>query len=324
MGFRISGQDDARSSLATGMRIMLRYSLRQLEYFVATADGGSLAKAATQLGVSQPTISVALGKLEDRLGVQLFIRHHAHGVSLTEVGQRLRSDARELLKHAGQLQLDAEGLGQAVRGELHLGCFTTVAPLYLPAIISGFEDSFPEARVKLHEGEQDDLIAGLLAGRLEFALLYRWEMPPKIVSTPLRTFQPHVLLPERHSLTKRRRIALASLAHEPFILLDVSPSRSYFLAIFRAAGIQPNVVFASPSIEMVRGLVGRNRGYSLLVTRPPFDHTYDGERIVMRPLAEATFPGELCLARLDRVRSTRLMQAFHDYCRDWFQSNRGI
>lgn len=303
---------------------MLRYSLRQLEYFVATADGGSLAKAAKQLRVSQPSISVAIGKLEDQLGVQLFIRHHAHGVSLTEVGQRLRADARELLKHAGQLQLDAEGLGQTVRGELHLGCFTTVAPLYLPALISGFEDSFPEVQVKLHEGEQDDLIAGLLAGRLEFALLYRWEIPPEIVSMPLRTFQPHVLLPERHPLTKRRRIALGSLAHEPFILLDVSPSRSYFLAIFRAAGIQPNVVFASPSIEMVRGLVGRNRGYSLLVTRPPFDHTYDGERIVTRPLAEPTFPGELCLARLDRVRSTRLMQAFYEFCRDWFQSTRKI
>jgi DNA-binding transcriptional LysR family regulator len=95
------------------------------------------------------------------------------------------------------------------------------------------------------------------------------------------------------------------------------------MAVFRAAGIEPNVAFASPSIEMVRGLVGKKRGYSILVTRFPFDHTYDGERVVMRPLIEPTLPGELCLAYLGRVRPTRLMQTFSDYCVEWFHGKEG-
>ena len=298
---------------------MIRYALRQLEYFVAAADHASLAKAAQALHVSEPSISVAISKLEDLLGVQLLVRRHARGVTLTSVGRRIHADARGLLKHAVQLQEDAEGLGGAPRGELDLGCFATFAPLYLPALVSGFGAAYPEAHVRLHEGEQDDLVSGILAGRLEFALLYRWDLPPGIDLTLLKTFQPYVLLPADHPLAYRRRLPLAELVAEPFILLDVSPSRSYFLAIFRAAGLEPQVAFASSSIEMVRGLVGQRRGYSILVTSPPFDHTYDGREVVTRPLAEPTFPGELCLARSARFRPTRLMQAFHDYCVAWFR-----
>jgi DNA-binding transcriptional LysR family regulator len=293
---------------------VIRYTVRQLEYFVATADCGSLAKAAGLLNVAQPSISVALAKLEDQLGVQLLIRQRSQGVALTPIGRRLHADARELLKHARQLQLDAEGLGDTPRGEIQLGCFATFAPLYLPALISSFADAYPQAQIRLHEGEQDDLVAGLVAGRLEFALLYRWEIPDDLALTTLATFQPYALLPEGHPLARRRRLALRELAGEPFILLDVSPSRSFFLAVLRAAGVEPRIAFTSPSIEMVRGLVGRKRGYSVLVTRPPFDDTYDGGRVVARPLAEPTLPGELCLARLGRVRPTRLMQAFHDHC----------
>ncbi|MEX2650491.1 MAG: LysR family transcriptional regulator [Alphaproteobacteria bacterium] len=298
---------------------MIRFTMRQLEYFVATVDCASLARAAAQLHVSQPSISVAIGKLEDQLGVQLLVRHHGQGVTLTSVGRRLHVDARDLLKHARQLQLDAEGLGGAPRGELHLGCFATFAPLYLPALISSFADAYPEAQIRLREGEQDDLLAGLLAGHLDFALLYRWEVPPEIALTSLGSAQPYVLLPEGHRLARRRSLSLRQLADEPLILLDVSPSRSFFMAVFRAAGIEPRVAFTSPSIEMVRGLVGKKRGYSILVTRPPFDHTYDGERVVTRPLSEPTLSGELCLARSARVRPTRLMQVFHDHCVAWFR-----
>lgn len=301
---------------------MLRFTLRQLEYFVVTAECASVARAAERLNVSQPSISVAVGKLEDQFGVQLFIRHHAQGMSLTAVGRRLLADARDLLRHGKQIQQDAESLGQSVQGELELGCFATFAPLYLPGLISSFCDLHPDVQIRLHEGEQDELIAGLLSGRFEFALMYDWEVPAEIEKVPLLSFQPYVLLPADHRLAKRKRIPLASLEHEPYILLDVTPSRSFFLAVFRSLGLEPRVAFASPSIEMVRGMVGRKRGYSLLVTHPPFDHTYDGTPIVTRPLAETTLPGELCIARLKRVRPTRLMLGFAEHCGIWFARQR--
>ena len=81
---------------------MPRYTLRQLEYLVTAAEAGSVAGAAARLNVSQPSISTAIAKLEDSLGVQLFMRHHAAGISLTPAGTRLMDEARNLLERAYQ------------------------------------------------------------------------------------------------------------------------------------------------------------------------------------------------------------------------------
>ena len=70
------------------------------------------------------------------------------------------------------------------------------------------------------------------------------------------------------------------------ILLDVQPSRTYFVSLFEELGLTPNIAFSSPSIEMVRGMVGQGFGFSLLVTRPHSECTYDGKKVVMVDLAE--------------------------------------
>jgi len=133
---------------------MLRYTLRQLEYFVATAACGSIAKAADKLHVSQPSVSNAMAKLEDQLGVQLFVRHHAQGVSLTPVGNRILAQARSMLRHATELQESAAAAGDVVSGELDLSCFVTLAPVFMPALITEFSALYPGVEVKLSEGVQ--------------------------------------------------------------------------------------------------------------------------------------------------------------------------
>jgi DNA-binding transcriptional LysR family regulator len=80
---------------------MLRYSLRQLRYFVATAEALSFTGASKVLHISQPSISTAIAELEESFGVQLFIRHHASGLSLTQAGREMLGKSRDLLKNAG-------------------------------------------------------------------------------------------------------------------------------------------------------------------------------------------------------------------------------
>ena len=86
---------------------MLLYTLRQLEYAVAIADCGSVAGAAERLRVAQPSVSAALMKLEDQLGLQIFIRHHAQGVTPTSAGGRFLAAARSLLAQAQDFQRDS-------------------------------------------------------------------------------------------------------------------------------------------------------------------------------------------------------------------------
>ncbi|MGI9372036.1 MAG: LysR family transcriptional regulator [Hyphomicrobiales bacterium] len=299
---------------------MPRYTLRQLEYFVTAAEAGSVAGAASKLNVSQPSISTAIAKLEDMLGVQVFMRHHAAGISLTPAGARLIAEARNLLRHSEEFERQAQRAGGEIAGTLKLASFTTLGPAILPGIISGFADLYPDVMLDVSEATQDDLIEGLRQSRFEQAIIYAVDLPDDIDAVSLAEIAPYVLLPQDHHLAKNETIELNALVEEDFILLDVPPSRDFFLGLFETAGLTPKVAFTSPSIELVRGLVGRGLGYSLLVTRPHGDMTYDGQKLVGRPIAGNPEPGRIALARSQHLRKTRLMVAFEEFCVAFFQT----
>jgi len=298
---------------------VIRFTLRQLEYLVAVADAGSVAAAAQGLNVSQPSVSAALAKLEQQLDVQLLIRHHAQGVSLTGSGRQLIAQARNLISHARELQRDARPDSARLAGDLNVGAFETLAAAYMPALVAGFAALHPEVRFHLSEGTQDDLVEGLRRGKIELALTYDLDLPPDVDLKTLARLESYVLLPAGHRLAQAHRLRLSQLADEPFVLLDIPPSRDYFVNLLRASGIEPRIAFASPSLELVRGLVGQGLGYSLLVTRPAGDQTYDGRALVVRPLGDEAVPSVVTLAALVGVRPTRAATAFAKHCQTWFE-----
>ena len=121
------------------------------------------------------------------------------------------------------------------------------------------------------------------------------------------------------SLAKKKRVSLHDLANEPLILLDILPSRTYFTRLLESQGITPKISFASPSLELVRGLVGQGLGYSLLITRPHGDATYDGEQLAIRPIVEEVEDGVIAIAALKSLRPTRLISTFEEFCVNFFK-----
>ena len=106
---------------------------------------------------------------------------------------------------------------------------------------------------------------------------------------------------------------LPQLADDPFILLDIPPSRQYFQDILVGAGLSPHIAHRSSSIELVRGMVAIGLGYSLMVTRPAGDVSYDGRPIAVRPIAGHVPASDVVLcARKERhqPQSSRLFQGF--------------
>lgn len=299
---------------------MLKFTLRQIEYAVAIWDHGSVAAASARMGVAQPTLSAALAKLEEQIGLQIFIRHHAQGVSPSPAGLRFLAEARNLLGHAHDVQRGMAAAGTAVEGELSLASFATIAPAFVPSLIKGFTSLHPGVMLRMAEGTQDELYAGLRGGLHDVALLYDVDVPPEFTLTPLASLAPHVLLPAGHRLARLRRVPLASLKEEPFVMLDIAPSRTYFTRILEHAGITPRIAFASPSLEVVRGLVGQGLGCSILVTRPFGDHAYAGEALAVRPIAGDVEHGVIALAGLRQMRKTRLVSAFESFCVQYFQT----
>ncbi|MGG4773357.1 LysR family transcriptional regulator [Paenalcaligenes sp. Me52] len=295
---------------------MAFYTLRQLKYFVTTVQAGSVAGASRQLHIAQPSISNAIKNLEDSFGVQLFIRHHAQGVTLTSSGERFYRKAEELLRMSYEFEQNALADNDVVTGKIDIGCFETVAPLYLPMLLAEFRDRHPGLNLRLRDGDQQDLVQGLTAGTFDLVFLYEHELDGTIETEPLMPPQkPYVLLPENHPFAQQESISMFDLCAEPMILLDIQPSRTFFVSLFHDLGLTPNIVFGSPSIEMVRGMVAQGFGFSLLVTRPVIDRTYDGKRIVCVDIKETVARSGLVCARLKRTQLTKPAQLFLDFCR---------
>ncbi|MDG2406096.1 MAG: LysR family transcriptional regulator [Paracoccaceae bacterium] len=289
---------------------MNRYTLRQLEYLVACIDQRSIAKAANIMNVSQPTISVAISKLERQFGVQLLLRHHSQGVSPTSSATKILTSARNLLAHATDLQRAAMLAGTDVVGDLRIGSFSTLAPLVLPGLIQFYSAQYPDVTLHIEEGTEDSLLVKLYDGKLDSVLLYDVALPEDLRRVKLAERMPYVVLPFDHPLAEFPSVSLAQLHKEPFILLDVAPSRRFFLGLFAAAGLIPNIAHTSPTLELVRGMVGHGLGYSILVTRPHGDMTYDGRKLAIRPLQDADVTSLIVLASLADIRPTRLTASF--------------
>lgn len=296
----------------------MQYSLRQLRYFATAAEHGSVTVAARHLGVSQPTISTAIGHLERMFGVSLFRRHHARGLSPTTAGRRLATEARRLLAHASEFEADAHGLGEGLAGPVDLGCFVTLAPFFLPRLLIDFSRRHPAIAVRLHEGDLAALGRELERDHVELAMLYDLGLGTHLALTKLATLAPHVVLAARDPLARLARVPLARLVERPMVLLDLPHSRDYFLSLFLTRGFEPQIRHRSASFEVVRALVGQGHGYSLLNLRPQNGRTYDGGRVVCRPLAEPLPALSIVLARPAGARMTRAAQALHDHAVDWF------
>lgn len=262
------------------------------------ADASSVTGAARRMHVSQPSISEAVAHLEAELGLALLLRHHARGVTLTPAGARVVAEARLLLRHAEDFVHAAASLGQEAAGEVAMGCFLTLAPRYLPALLAGLGRDAPRLSVRVEEGDHDQMLAGLMAGRTEVALTYDFGMPEGLEVTRVAQLAPVAVLPIRHRLARAARVSLAELVEEPFLLLDLPHSRDYFMGMFRGLGLAPRIAFRSRSQELLRGLVGNGLGWTIQNVQPESPHAIDGSRTTSLPLDPGLPPVQLVLAAL--------------------------
>jgi DNA-binding transcriptional LysR family regulator len=297
------------------------YTLRQLEYFIAAGETGSITLASERIHISQPSISTAISHLEKEFGVQLFIRHHAQGLSLTPAGRDLLREAKELIAQAeGIYTLASEASGK-VRGPLSLGCMVTLAPMLVPELAQSFQTTFPATQVRHIEGDQEQLLEGLRRAEVDVAIAYDLNTPEDILFKPLVSLPPHVVVSEAHPFARQSAVSLRELVSEPMILLDLPLSREYFLSLFHNAGLQPHVVARSAHQEVVRTMVANGYGYSIFNVRPRSNHALDGRKLMRVRLAGTHRPMIIGTATLKLLRQSRLVEAFETHCRSFISES---
>lgn len=293
---------------------MIPFTLRQLEYFVAAAQQGGTAQAARALNVSQPSISQAISTLESHWQVTLFHRIHAQGLQLTIEGQQRYQLASTLLHQAQALSEHND----TTAGELHIGCLSTLGPLYLPGLLQRFKRQHPQVRVQFLEGDNESLLAHVERNTLQMALLYDTGIFNQVQLHPVAEQRPYVMVAETHPLAQRESIFLEEIASEPLLLINLPRSRDYLLSLYRHAGISPTIYAESSSVEMIRSMVANEMGLAVLVTRPAGQQSYDGKNLIYLEIADAVPPQRIVMASPMHLPLNRAAAVFLANTQDYF------
>jgi DNA-binding transcriptional LysR family regulator len=269
------------------------FSLRQLSYLVAVADLGSMTAAADAGHVSQAAISVGIHDLERRLGVQLLARRPGHGVAMTEAGVAVVAKARRVLAASAELQSSARAPDAELHGTLTLGCFTTLAPLWLPPLHATFAMRHPTVELSVVEGSQEELRRALSNGTCELAVSYHHGLEKEFATKTIRTLRPYALVSADHRLAGEVSVTPQDLADEPLIEYSLEPTRGSTADWIRTMGGTPRIVHTSANVEVVRCLVARGLGWTPQYQRWPMNVSLEG-----LPLAAVPIAGEVVVNRI--------------------------
>ena len=290
--------------------------------FLAVAESGSTAAAARALNLSQPSVSVALKELEETLGQKLFQRLSAKGMAPTAFGLRKLGQARQIAARLASFQ-QGEAADEDSSGSVAFGYFSTLGPQYVPAVLRLMAKRHPRVEVSLQEADLAELNKLTESGRVELALSYAVEAPPRAAIEVIGELTPYALLPADHPLAREEAISVAALAQQKFILIDLPLSRDFLLSVFRAEGVEPQVAYRTTSLDMAFGMVANGLGVSVLVTRQAGGLAYDGRNVVRRKLQDTRIRQKLIIQRPDWAVPTTPVLALSRCIREIAQSGDG-
>jgi DNA-binding transcriptional LysR family regulator len=259
--------------------------LRDLRYFVACVEQGTMTGAARQVHVAQPTLSHALARLEEEAGERLLERRAGDRLRPTGAGGLLLARARAAIAAVDGFGDDLAGLRGLVRGQLHIAAIQSLNVTLLPAPLAAFAARHPGIEVSVRTHPAETLADAIRQGRDEVGLVAG--APPETLRslTVRRLYQERfvAIVHRADPLARRRQIPLAALRDRPLALV---PSGTYTAAVIHSAceraGFLPRVALTLDSGEGLREVVRAGRGITILPERylPPGDAALRSVRLV--------------------------------------------
>lgn len=299
----------------------MNYTLRQLRYFVAAGEKGSISAAAESLNIAQPSIAAAINHLETELEVDLFLRKQSSGVTLTQAGSVIFTEARNLLSHATDFDAFSANVADEVTGEIQVASFVNIAPVYLAGVLRSFQDKYPGVTVHAYVGNQQEVLTGIQNGKYEIALTFDLSLTDEYQIDVVYELPPQIVVHENHPLVGQKTAEISDVISEPFVYLDLPHSRDYFFSLFSDCGLRPRQTIAMASFETIRTFVGNGLGFSLLNLQPQNATNYDGTKVHYIPIKSKLRPLRICCVRLQRTIHRRACLAFIEHVREFFSED---
>lgn len=257
--------------------------LHQLRYFVSVAKLGNFSRAAEQCHVSQPSLSQQIQKLERRLEQRLLDRLGKRAI-LTEAGRALFDRAVAILAAVDDAEREVRDFNQD-KGQLVVGAIPTIAPYLLPDTVREFASRHPSVDLILHEDLTRHLLVGATSGELHIALLALPIADERLHKEVLFSEPLLLALPVGHRLCGKRKISLADVRDERFIVLDEMHCLGEQILHFCRSEECQRLVCRSSQISTILALVGLGQGISLVprMARPAQSKTGS---VVFRELSD--------------------------------------
>ncbi|MEV5724824.1 MULTISPECIES: LysR family transcriptional regulator [Streptomyces] len=236
----------------------------RLAYFAGVARTEHVTRAAQEMNVPQSTLSRAMVRLEQDLGVELFARR-GRTVALTPAGRAFLTSVERALAEIERAAEEVRADADPATGKVAFGFLHTMGTETVPGLIRAFRAEHPRVRFSLVQNYGEAMLERMRAGELDLCLTSPVPDAPDLVARRLDEQKLRLVVPADHRLAARKRVRLAEAADESFVTLEPGYGlRRITDALCAEAGFRPKVAFEGEEAETLRGLVAAGLGVALL------------------------------------------------------------
>ena len=298
---------------AFGIVSAMDITLRQIKYFIAAAEAGKIAAAASLLSISPSSITESIKELEKIIGVPLITRHR-RGINLTFDGYRFLQHCYNINTTVSNAELAIKNSFTNISGELALGLTTTVAGYFLASPLARFKRAFPQIRILLLEYPRDRIEIMLMEGKLDLAvLLVSNVINENLQMETLVRSKRRLWASVNHPFCCKKEITLKDISKEPYIQLMIDEAGVTHLRFWQHSGMTPDITFRTESVEAVRSMVAIGSGVTILSDMVYRPWSLEGVRIEAHDIIDGVPTMDVGLAWSKDRKLSKSAQTFIEF-----------
>ena len=284
-------------------------NLNQLRAFYQAANCKNVSLAARQLFVSQPAVTAQIKLFEDSCGLKLF-KKKGRNLYLTDEGKTLFNYARKIFEYEKKIEDAVDQMKELKAGSLRLGSARTYARYFMPFLLTGFRDAYPDIKIHFDEGSSLEMIRSLIDLKNEVVIIARADDHPNIEFIPFSREELVLILPPNHHLANKDSLNFEEIAEVPIIMKDTgSGTRKLVDELFAKNNRTPNILMETGDAEIIKLLVQHGEGISFLVKEAVAVELRE-KKLVAVPLEEDSIFLDVSIAHLKKQPLSPPAQAF--------------
>jgi LysR family transcriptional regulator, cell division regulator len=285
-----------------------------LTYFIEVSKHLNLSRTATNLGISQPSLTLAMQRLEMSLDTSLFIRHK-RGVSLTKAGKQLLIKASELLRQWEGIKAESYSSAHDIQGNFRLGCHASMGLYVLPKLLADLLQNNPKLEIELHHGVSRNITAKVINLDIDIGIVVNPIRHPNLVIQQLEKDRVHLWCNESKSLKLNSGIDLYSQKNILLCDPDLIQTQAILKAL-KKSKISYGRIITSSSLEVIAELTKSGCGIGILPSTIALP-----KNLIAIPNTPY-YEDEICLIYHGDNRNMRAIQIINDAIKLAFKKNR--